>query len=196
MEDFSLHGTQQWEMLSLSMGQVALGDNKQIHFFHHKSHSSKSAVFARRIPACASYRFPEKTQQKTRKHWTISPSLHTLFLLPSYFQSSFANSNNKRSYIAKDTEKNCSRWYSATCASLNHLPHHWEEGRELNNRSDTNQSKCRGSGLNTGGQGLILLCVKSLHSPGCTSNPSLTTLFAFSSNDPGAFQNGISINEN
>lgn len=69
-------------------------------------------------------------------------------------------------------------------------------GRELNNSSDTDQRKRSGSGLNTGGQGLILLCIKSPHCSGCTSNLSLITLCDFCNNDPGAVQNGISINEN
>lgn len=97
-----------------------------------------------------------------------------------------------------------SRWYSATCASLSHLPHHWERGRELNTGSETEQQqqkkerkkKSRASSLSTGAQRLTLLCIRSLHCSGCASNPSLTTLSACSSNDPGAVQNGISINEN
>lgn len=143
-------------------------------------------------------RVPRHSTTESKKTLNnISITSHSL-LASLLFPVMLCKQQQQKELYSKGYRKIFSRWYSATCASLSHLRHHWERGRELNNSSETGQQQQQGraSGLNTGAQRLTLLCIKSLYCSGCASNPSLTTLSACSSNDPGAVQNGISTNEN
>lgn len=189
-------------MLFLSMGWVTLWDNKDTLFPPQKP-KFPTCCFCLQEPCLHQLQVPSNDAAENKKAQNIINITSHLLLASLLFpatlhkwQQQQQQQQRQKELHRKREQKICSRWYSATCASLNHLPHHWEEGRELSNSSETDQRKCRGSGLNIGGQRWILLLFKSLHCSGWASNPSLTTPLAHSSNDSGAVQSGISINEN